>query len=342
MSKDDEKDDVDILDIDRKICQNFRNEKNRLQEYNEKLENLRNSLKLNNIRDGIRENLIQCEKDLETYIDDLINDVSVNYYTIESAALLEEYKRILNAPVKVSFVGKSVKNNKQKQNLINTYLEIAGKYVNININPEAKVYKIVCKNCRVCKDFDIVDENIHICTNCSAQEIIVKNISSYKDIDRINISSKYLYDRKVHFRDNINQYQGKQNVTIHQQVYDDLERQFELHHLLLDESQCKDKKDRFRNITKEHVYMFLKELDYTKHYENATMIHYNMTGIKPDDIGHLEERLLEDFDLLTETYDKIFKNIDRKNFINTSFVLFLLLSKYKHPCKKEDFSGLFN
>ena len=86
--------------------------------------------------------------------------------------------------------------------------------------------------------------------------------------------------------------------------------------------------------------MFLKELDYTKHYENATMIHYNMTGIKPDDIGHLEERLLEDFDLLTETYDKIFKNIDRKNFINTSFVLFLLLSKYKHPCKKEDFSVL--
>jgi hypothetical protein len=100
------------------------------------------------------------------------------------------------------------------------------------------------------------------------------------------------------------------------------------------------KTEKFKNITKEHIAIFLKELGYSKHYENINLIHYNITGIKPDDIGYLEDKLLEDFDTLTEVYDKTFKHIDRKNFINTQFCLYQLLIKHKHPCKKEDFSIL--
>jgi hypothetical protein len=164
-------------------------------------------------------------------------------------------------------------------------------------------------------------------------------VSSYKDVTRINISSKYCYDRRIHFRDCINQYQGKQNSTINQDVYDNLEKQFDLHHLLIGESNT-PKNIRFKNITKEHISVFLKELQYTKHYENINLIHYNITGVKPDDIGYLEDKLLEDFDILTDLYDKKFKNIDRKNFINTQYVLYQLLLKHKHPCRKEDFSIL--
>jgi hypothetical protein len=86
--------------------------------------------------------------------------------------------------------------------------------------------------------------------------------------------------------------------------------------------------------------MFLKELEYTKHYENANLIHYNITGNKPDDIGYLEDSLLNDFDILTELYDKKFKHLDRKNFINTQYVLFQLLLRHKHPCNKDDFNIL--
>ena len=42
-------------------------------------------------------------------------------------------------------------------------------------------------------------------------------------------------------------------------------------------------------------------------------------------------------------YDKKFKNkpgFERKNFINTQYVLYQLLMKYKHNCKKEDFTIL--
>ena len=118
--------------------------------------------------------------------------------------------------------------------------------------------------------------------------------------------------------------------------------QFNKHHLLIGDVDTK-KEERFYNITKEHVHLFLKELEYTKHYENVNLIHYNITGKKPDDISHLEDRLLYDFDLLTDIYDKQFKNkpgFERKNFINTQYVLYQLLCRYKHNCKKEDFTIL--
>ena len=42
-------------------------------------------------------------------------------------------------------------------------------------------------------------------------------------------------------------------------------------------------------------------------------------------------------------YDERFrknKKIDRKNFINTQYVLFQLLRRHKYPCKREEFNIL--
>ncbi len=41
----------------------------------------------------------------------------------------------------------------------------------------------------------------------------------------INVCNKYTYDRKVHLKDCINQYQGKQNTNINPRIYDELEEQ---------------------------------------------------------------------------------------------------------------------
>lgn len=333
-------DEINILSIDNKILDNFKEEKVKLPIYVIRLDDINKSLELKNIRPRVKTNLTKTKEELVKHIQDIKDDTSLNFYISESAELLEKFKQILNNPIKVSFVGKSVKTSKEKQKIINEYLEIANKYVNIEIETTDKKEKIICKNCDNKKEFDILDGNIYICTICSAEQVIMKNVSSYRDIDRVNISSKYTYDRKIHFRDCINQYQGKQNSTINQKVYDDLEKQFELHHLLTGNKNT-SKNIRFGNITKEHISIFLKELEYTKHYENIHLIHYNMTGKKPDDIGYLEDKLLEDFDILVDLYDKTFKNnIDRKNFINTQYVLYQLLLRHKHPCTKEDFSIL--
>ena len=51
---------------------------------------------------------------------------------------------------------------------------------------------------------------------------------------------------------------------------------------------------RFKKISKRHVHMFLKETGNSRFYDNFRLIHYNLTGIKPDDITYLENMLMHD------------------------------------------------
>lgn len=336
---------VDILSIDAKIKQAFTEEVYKLPNYQEKLSDLQRTLQKEKLSIRALRNLKTNICELEEKIDNLQLGQQLNFYIAESAHKIERYKKILSTPVKLSFTGKASRDSQEKKDVVSSYLKIAQKYTDMTAETQrspVKPLRVVCNNCPNKKLFDIIDNSIYICIPCGAQQEILLHTSSYKDIDRINISAKYTYDRKVHFRDCINQYQGKQNSTIDTKVYKNLIEQFEKHHLIVGNKKI-PKEERCKNITKEHIHLFLKELEYTKHYENVNLIHYHLTGKKPDDISHLEDRLLDDFDQLTDFYDKKFKNkpgFDRKNFINTQYVLYQLLMRYRHPCKKEDFTIL--
>ncbi len=328
--------DLDILTIDSAIQKNFETEYQQLPKHKERLEEMERTMLSDNLLPRIKHELQKVINDTRNLIKKIESKEDLNFYIAESAELLEAYNQILKTPIKLSFTSKIRPNDKEKNTLIQKYVEIAQKYYKINLKPIEKKNRISCNNCPNKKDF-IIEENAYICPDCGSQQEVVQHTTSYKDSDRVNIATKYTYDRKVHFRDSINQYQGKQNCTIDQKVYDDLEDAYEKHHLLQGNKTVK-KEIRFAKITKEHVIMFLRELGYSKHYENVNLIYYNQTGKKPDDISYLEDKLLADFDLLVETYDKHFKNkVDRVNFISTQYVLFQLLQRHRHPCRKEDF-----
>lgn len=325
---------IDILSIDANIRKNFEQEFEKLPIHREKLNEIEESLKNEKLRIRIKNSLKNAHTELSNYIQEIVTRRKYNFYIIETIEYIEQYKEILKTPIKINFMGKASKDIPKKRYIVEQYLKNASKYVDIEI--KVKPRNIYCTNCSNKKDFEIIDFNTYICTNCYAKQVVMKHNSSYNDIDRVNISSKYMYDPKIHFRDCIKQYQGKQNCTIPPNVYKDLEEQFFLHHLL-NGNKNTPKEIRFKNITKKHIMIFLKELKYSGHYENVHLIHYNFTGIKPDDISHLEEHLLIDFDILLELYHKMFKNIKRKNFINTQYVLYQLLRRHRHSCQKEDF-----
>lgn len=327
---------MDIIAIDKEIRQKFQSEYEKLPSYIAKLSSLRHMKGLNpRIQSGLTKTITELEKRIQ----ELQQRTAYNFYIISTAELIADFHRILKAPMKMNFMGKPIRNNKEKTIIVESYIKIACKYTDIdtqtgkNTDPD----EITCDNCGNKKNFDIVDNNIYICGECAAQKTVIRQSTSYGDIDRVNISPKYMYDRKIHFRDCINQYQGKQNSTIPQKVYDDLIDQFQKHHLLKDSP---DKKTRFAKISKGVIRVFLKDLGYTNHYENIHLIHYILTGVKPDNISHLEDQLLDDFDTLTDLYDKRYKNIVRKNFINTQHILYQLLIRHKHPCDREDFGIL--
>jgi hypothetical protein len=198
-----------------------------------------------------------------------------------------------------------------------------------------------CSHCQEENAPFLIHDGLITCESCGVTSEFSKgSVICYKDIDRVNITSKYQYDRITHFKDCINQFQGKQNSTIDKKVYEDLLFQFRQHDLIPDNWEDLPKDEAFALISKEHILLFLKETNHTKHYEDIVLIHHNLTGIIPPDLSHIENKLLQDFDALTNLYDRKYRNLERKNFINTQYVLFQLLRRHKFPCKKEDFNIL--
>jgi len=335
--------DIDILSIHQEILRKFKEDEDSLSDYKKKLEMIDESMKLPNLLHKTTKTLSENKTSLENKIYDIEQKISYNFYIMETAEYLERYKILLTNPRKINFMGvKTDVEDGDKTELIINYCNIAKNYsdINLNLNSISKS-KIQCQNisCPNKKNIDIVDNN-YVCISCGMMLGVVSNYSSYKDVERVNMSTKYTYDRKIHFRDCINQFQGKQNSTIDQQVYDKLIEQFERHGLL--ESGDTTHK-RCKYITKEHIYIFLKDTGYSKHYEDVVLIHHILTGIKPEDISELEPQLLDDFDVLTNAYDQKYRRngqIDRKNFINTQYVLFQLLRRHKYPCKRADFNIL--
>jgi len=333
-----------IFVLDREIKKKFQDKKETL----DTLENYRNdiilSLNNSNLSNSHKVTLESSKESIDKQIKDIKESTSYLLYISKSTPILYEYKKILNTPKKESFLGITKnKTNKKKRRLYKEFVKIAEKYINVpNSNPTKKPKiklsnHIRCNNCKVKDMFDIIDKNTIVCTVCYSQQNILEHNSTFSDIDRINISSKYVYDRKSHFCESIKTYQAKQNCNIHEYVYNDLEEQFIKHHILIGDKNT-PKEKRFSKLTKKHILLFLKELKYSSHYENVHLIHHRFTNVKPNEIPtSLENKLISDFDILLELYDKLFKDIKRKNFINTQYVLYQLLRKHRYDCKIEDF-----
>ena len=327
--------DVDILKIDSEI---------RRELSKENANNLKNVIKQINIilkktkDDKIKKELENQKTQISEKICEIENNKNLLFYLNETLDLVERYKKFLKVPKKVNFMGKVIQeDNGVKNKIINDYISVSSKYTKTvydKINIAMK-----CINCKKELNIENVEDDTFVCQHCSTEQGMNMIISSFSDSERVNISSKYSYDRKTHFRECINQYHGKQNVTIPEKLYVDLDKHFLFHNLLVG-NKYTDKLTRYSKITKRIVLMFLKELGYSKHYENINLIYSNITGKKLDDISHLVDRIIQDFDILSDTYDRKFSDTNRKNFINTQYVLFQLLRKHGHDCDKDDFTNL--
>lgn len=215
------------------------------------------------------------------------------------------------------------------------YATIAQSYCTLKpVSKPCRTLKIVCSICKGTK-FDVVHDTTHICCGCGNQKDIFNISPSHKDSSRMNTALRYTYKRRIHFKDCINQYQGKQNVCISDAVISALYDCIHTHGI--------NNGSDYSAVNKEQLLMFLKESGHAKHYEDINLIYKLITGKSVDDITYLEDALIQDFNILTDLYDKKFKHthrISRKSFINTQYVLFQLLRRHKHPCRQEDFNIL--
>jgi hypothetical protein len=276
-------------------------------------------------------------------------------------ALIDEYTSILKKPIS-HIKEDNLPILRRKNELIIGFLDIvrhmakSKEWTDLDIpaSPE-KVDNIdlgsYCPSCENTDEdkFEIDDFNRKTCLNCSTQQYAIETGITHRDYTRVNIVGKFIYNRVLHFQDCIKQYQGKQNCKIPDKLYQELDSKFIAYRLLIpganDDGSPIPNHVRYSKITRNHIMMFLKELKYTKHYENVNLIYFTLTNKRVDDISHLENRLIDDFKELVSLYDDIHgkdkpDELDRKNFMNVQYLLFQLLRRHGHPCKIENFTIL--
>ena len=123
-----------------------------------------------------------------------LNQEDLYFYLFDVSYVLEEYRKMMKTPLKISFTGKQQNNNQKIEDLANKYLTLAQKYSNdvLTIPKNKKKSNVVCPTCQN-NIFDIVD-NLYTCLECGT-EIRIGLLTSVSDISCVNIHNKQLYDR---------------------------------------------------------------------------------------------------------------------------------------------------
>jgi len=377
-----EKEDYDILQVDNQIKVCFNIEKAKIPEYKTRLASMLNILVSVETPFGVDEKIIEDIQSTALNQTEEIKDevfLSLNYreylefydvfkklqkkihniesgelyskYILLSEPIVEEYKKILSVPIKTSFLSKSKKddNSVRKSELKEIFLKIASNFIDIDYIPETpQTKKYVCK-CGNSTDFSY-DEGTMTCETegCGIQVSIQSSQSSFKDTDRINLHKKYKYEKKTHFKEGIIQYQGKQNKYIDPAIDEKANEWFIRHNLL--NMDAKTKEERYAKVQKEHLKLFMSESgdrEITKHYEDITKLYSRITGKPCPNISHLQDKLIEQFDLFEESFlapevqNKLaMEGLDRTNILNGQFMLKKLLIHNGFKPDPNDFPGL--
>lgn len=272
----------------------------------------------------------------------VLDSKELQYYTLDTIELIHEYIELLKTPTTFSFMGPKddsymLTTEKKRRDIEARYFKIASTYMDIVVESNYPII-IKCENCNN-HLIDKNETNILICSECHTEIDLInkQDNTTYADTSRINVATRFVYDRKTHFRECLYNFQGKQQTTIPEQLIDKIRLKLVQYKL---NDYDKDGNKTYKRVTKKNIANILKELRMGKHYDHTNLIHKMITGIELPDLSHISDKVIRDFDVLSNTYDKFFKNIDRKNFISTNYVLFQILTNNGYNCNVDDFTVL--
>jgi len=273
---------------------------------------------------------------LRRSIKDLESTMEYALYDYKTSIILEEYSKIVESTSVKSFLlnktKEDVEKEKRLQELRNSYIGTCRQHLDIRIQKRRVHRALVCKNCG-CTNMrvNIDDDSLYVCTTCYAEEEILIDAPSFKDTDRVNLSSKYTYTRKGHFIDASKRIQGTQNVDP-KKIDKALEiiREEMRHHGLIAEQGY------INSVSRDNIHTFLTEQSLAPHYEDLPLLYSMITGVPCIDISEYMDDLLNDFEQLEEALEKI-KDESRVNSLNVYFKLCALLQRRGFKCKKDDF-----
>lgn len=318
----------DIIYIDEQIKKNLLNKVEGISELRTYLGRL--TWIISNSEDKI--DVIQAKREINTVrkkIQDIEMGFEYSLYLLRTADILEEYKKLLEATKLEGFIKKYTERDETKiyrrNKLLLDYIRIAKEYINLD-GYKQKTTKATCDNCHSTNLLPIGDAETScmLVCECGATLEQLDDAPSFKDSERVNMSSRYTYTCRGHFVEAMNRFEGKQNTEIDEEIVEMLKKEVSLHRLTAD------------TATKDHIYMFMTEKKLSDYYADINLIYFKITAKNPPDITEYRSELLEMHDQLEEAYLEV-KEEERLNSLNVNWKLYKLLQLLGYECKKDDF-----
>ena len=358
--------DFNIMDIHNLILKRFQYQRDH------EINKLENELRAEECKINRKQNMVERKSSLRVIsrikksIDDILTDKSFRDYIHKIQPLTDAYS-LLGSISKIVSFAKNKRSNEEfedeapegsenqmkRHQLILDFIEIARKYIQIDLIREVKEGN----NCPACgtkldDSMSSMDANgISVCSDCGIERISVVRTRFYQDNARTNNSGNN-YEDRANFNKVLMRYQGKQHDKPPKKLYDILNKYFLDHETpKIDLNGDGVRKfvtpDYIRNnipINKEGekngtsrslMYKALKETGNSDYYDHINVILNEVWRWKLPDVSYLEDRIMEDYDASQRIYELLPK--DRKSSLNSQFRLFKHLRRLGHPCKSKDF-----
>jgi hypothetical protein len=309
---------INLDQIDKAILHKFKQLKIEIIETKKEVENL--FKKIDDIVIESEKLNIQIKiKEKEDYIKNIEEDIILKKYEKEKGTILLDYKNNLD--------------------VIKDYLEIAKKYINIEVIK--KIEDIIkCNGCNL--DLKEIGENfdgVYICPDCNCINNYIKPIKYIKDSEHYIIN--YGDDDINNFIKVLSKFEGKNVSIIPNYVYEKLDEYFI--NINMEKGDYYKKlpfleDGKKENTSKKKMWSALEELGYNQYYDEINYITHVYWGWKLPDLTLYKDQIIKDYQLTQQVWQKIKKDYKRSASLGTQFRLYSHLRSIGYPyCKREDF-----
>jgi hypothetical protein len=288
-------------------------------------------------------NIIDADTEIQNYLKK--HSSEYGKYVDETKSIVQQYHQLYYKPAVIIF-GKPQKpetklcNEKMehRHKLIENFLEIAKKFVNIEMKREYK-YEDNCPCCGDSMEDLYTDENgIQLCVQCGYERIQLSSTSSSKVV--VKAISKSDYEERKNFMTALHKYECKQMTRFSKKLYKDLDNYFskeglpigdEIKKLPLNERGMRGKTSRNMLLNA------LSATGYSEFYVDCSLIGHLYFGWDAPNVEHLEDRIMQDYDDTQKIFNSLHLN-GRSSSLNIQYRLFKHLQLVGHPCVAEDFN----
>ena len=339
-------DDYNIIELDlhikRKLEQDRLNKPNQIKKDLEELIRLRSTPQSSIVRN----NQLKKERALRDELQALSLNASLINYVNETRDLLVEY-RTLRSDVKIIDL-----NNKDptyvledenmcaRLQVIDEYLEIAGKYMTLSIKRRDLKVMTACTGCNTSMNGVMANEDgIKFCPGCSAEHPDLLFSKSNKDGRGVSTTGKDNNDSIENFMRAFDRYQGLQPDRPPVSLGTELDGYFSKRSRPIG-SEVKQMPLNERGLRGDTDHRMLREalsgIGKSEYYEDVNLIGHEYFGWTLPNVLHLKDTIRSNYLKKQKVYRNI-PNRDRESSLGTQFRLWQELLDCGHVCYRDEF-----